>query len=124
MMGHQSELAPRRAPTMLERNHPGCLRLQNTLDGTKARCYERIVSKHLKGREYQRAMAKARQIRLNPSISLWRPRHVAKALRDVPGFHYIALLRRQTGISLDRETHAFLYDMREVGAPMRCGRAA
>ena len=122
---HRSAPANCRAATMLKRNHAGCLRIQNTLDGTKARCYERIFRKHLKGREYDRAMAKARQTRLHPSTSSWRPRHVTKALRQVPGFRSIAsMLRRRTAISLDRETNAFLYDMREIGAQMRCRRAA
>ena len=28
--------------TMLKRNHPGCLRIENTSDGTKEQYYERI----------------------------------------------------------------------------------
>ena len=125
MIGSRSEPATCRVATMLKRNHPGCLRIQNTLDGTKARCYERIFRKHLKGAAYQAAMAKARRTRLGASKSSWRPRQVAKGLARVAGLRCIAsVLRLQTDLLLDRETQTFLGDMRKVGAQMRSRRAA
>ena len=122
---HQGAPGTCHVATMLKRNHPGCLRIQNTLDGTKERCYERIFRKHLEGAAYQAAMAKVRRTKLNPSRSSWRPRQVAKAVGRVLGFRRLAsVLRLQSGLSLDEETQAFVRDMREVGDKMRAGRTA
>ncbi|MEE3373053.1 MAG: glycosyltransferase [Planctomycetota bacterium] len=112
-------------PTMLKRNHAGCLRIQNTLDGTKERCYETIYQKHLQGSAYEAALEKVRRIKVRPPGTGWRPKRAAKAVgRALRLRRVAALLRLQSGVLLDKETERFVREMREIGVKMRGGRAA
>ena len=56
--------------TAAKRSHDGCLRIQNVVDGTKMRCYELILGKHLTGESLNIAMERVHKTRLaGPRLS-------------------------------------------------------
>ena len=104
-----------RRVTVARRVHEDCLRIQNMLDGTKERCYEKILHKHLKSEEYRAAMAfhKKRIVKLrrqNP------PSAVRKLIRRVLHSHVLKPIRRSywTRVEIDPRVAAFLKEIDRV----------
>jgi len=64
LVASDAEFAMTRTVTAAKRIHKDCLRMQNVRDGTKARCYELILKKHIQGDEFLKAMEHARRTRL------------------------------------------------------------
>ena len=74
--------APLARVTMLRRIHEHSLRRQNIEDGTKLRCYEHVLGKHLEGDAYQRAIAAERDrlAKLRPPVWRTGPQRLARRL--------------------------------------------
>ena len=108
---------------MAKRKHDNCLASENLRDGTKERCYEAILQKHLSDDEYQAAIARERLTKLQPPKirarvmerlgTLERPKLLGNALR---------LMRRvravgrppQTNTDMDLRTAAFLTELESI----------
>ena len=103
--------------TVARRVHEDNLRIQNIRDGTKERCYEKILQKHLEGHEYRAAMA----IQKKRLAKLRRPRlrlspAVRKLVHRVLPSHVLKPRRRSpsTPVAIDPRAAAFLKEIDDV----------
>ena len=125
----QATHATAHSVTVMVRRHKHSLLIQNTQDGTKERCYEMILRKHLNGFEYRDAMAKVRMrpIKLQPPKLLTRVKTRLKEVQRPKLFRnalwLIILMRRAlliktealpTKTEMDPRTEAFLKEIDKV----------
>ena len=88
--------------TVARRVHQNRLRTQNILDGTKLRCYEMILRKHLGEEDFQAAIARVKMTKLKP------PNLLARIDENIARFQRLALLRSTLKSILRLTRRAFL----------------
>ena len=121
----QATHATAHTATVVKRHHKDCLRIQNTRDGTKERCYEEILQKHLHGDEYRATMAMARRTKLRRPRPLWNPHEFMRRLFRVLRMRRLrSFLGLRRDIPLDLQAEAFLKEMETVDYGLMDNRAA
>ncbi len=112
--------------TVAKREHKNRLRIQNLLDGTKQRCYEVILQKHLLGDEYQAAMARERFTKLRQPRLLGMVKWKLAELLGPKLFAKVLQLTRRassTKTDMDPLAEAFLKEMDNVDYGLMDDRA-
>ena len=102
--------------TVIKRIHKDSVHKQNRLDGTKERCYELILRKHLSGVEFETAMKQERRKfrRWSPLakatkrlVKRLRPRRLRSALRT-------KLSARSSSEKVDPRIQSFLHEVKNI----------
>ena len=111
--------------TMIKRHHKDCLRIQNIQDGTKERCYEEILHKHLCGDKYRAAMKMAKRTKLRRPRPFYNPYELMRRLFRVLRMRRLrSFLGLRHHMSLDLKTQAFLKKLETVDYGLMVNRAA
>ena len=111
--------------TMIKRHHKDCLRIQNIQDGTKEKCYEEILQKHLGGDKYGAAMEMAKRTKLRRPRPLWNPYELMRRLFRVLRMRRLrSFLGLRRDMSLDLPTQVFLKELETVDYGLMANRAA
>jgi glycosyltransferase involved in cell wall biosynthesis len=77
-------------PTVVYRNHEHNLGRQNILDGTKWRCYKRILSKHFSGLPYYSSIGKEGYLVFRTRLKMFLSEYL-----PVPAYNFLRFVRNQ-----------------------------